>query len=290
MRIESRTPVPIYFNMNNLPAIAEKETGTPLPRFGLKTAACCLVLLFLYIADLRPASAQVLNIESLRMDADTSKTWAGSLTFGFSASKNDSETIQLSNDATLVHLGQTHSYLLLSSLNLISIDDELVNNGHIHLRGTLGYRQRWSPELFTQLQYSRDWGLKRRALLGGGIRHNTFQKEHFRAGITTGLMFEHEVWHPEEAPRAEYNRLKSTTSLLTRGKLTESTSLYIVGYYQAEPERFLSPRLTANVELRFTVSRYVRFNAQFSTTYDYNPVPDVESWIYSFRNSFTIVF
>lgn len=249
-----------------------------------------LLLLLLLAAGTLTAAAQVLNIESLRMEADTTKSWAGSLNFGFSASKQDSETIQLSNSATLIHLGQTHSYMMLTSINLLTIDDELSNNGHIHLRGTLWHRQNWSPEIFTQLQYSQDWGLRRRALFGGGIRHNTIQQTGFTAGITTGLMYEHEVWRPEESPRIEYNRIKSTTSLLTRGKLSPTTSLYIVGYYQAEPQRFISPRLTGNVELRFQVSRLVRFSAQFTTTYDYNPPPDVQSWVYSVRNNFSIVF
>ncbi|MCC5932625.1 MAG: DUF481 domain-containing protein [Candidatus Cyclonatronum sp.] len=267
-------------------AFLKDPKASLLPQTGL------LVLLLLIFIIPQPVSvhAQVLNIESLRMEADTSKSWAGNLSFGFSASKQDSETIQLNSSATLIHFGKVHSHLMLTNLNLLTIDDELVNNGYVHLRGTYWYRRTWSPEIFTQLQYSEDWGLRRRALLGGGMRHNTVQTNSFTAGITSGLMYEHEVWRPEEAPRVEYNRLKSTTSLLMRGKLTPTTNLYIVGYYQAEPQRFGSPRLTADAELRFQISRLIRFSAQFSTTYDYNPPPDVVSWIYSFRNSFSFVF
>lgn len=258
----------------------------------IKAGGILLVLLVsvFLLQPAAPAHAQVLNIESLRMDADTTRSWAGNLTFGFSASKQDKQTIQLNNRATLIHFGKTHSYLMLTSINLVTIDDELVNNGYFHLRGTLWYHRRWSPEIFTQFQYSEDWGLKRRTLFGGGIRHNTIRKSGFTAGITTGLMYEHEIWSPEDFPRIMYDRIKSTTSLLTRGQLSPTTNLYIVGYYQAEPQKFLSPRLTANVELRFQVSRIVRFSAQFTTTYDYNPPPGVQSWIYTVRNNFSVLF
>lgn len=266
--------------------------STPMPSHLYRPLKTSVLLLLFLLALLLPAPghAQVLNIESLRMDADTTRSWAGNFTFGFSAARQDKQTIQLNNRGALIHLGQTHSYLMLTSINLVTIDDELVNNGYFHLRSTLWHRKRWSPEIFTQLQYSEDWGLKRRTLFGGGIRHNTIRNPGFTAGVTTGLMYEHEIWNPEDFPRITYDRIKSTTSLLTRGQLSPTTNLYIVGYYQAEPQKFLSPRLTANVELRFQVSRIVRFSAQFTTTYDYNPPPGVESWIYTVGNNFSVVF
>ncbi len=232
--------------------------------------------------------AQVLNVETYRTEADTIRTWTGSLSFGLTAAKQKSETIQLTNRTHAAYFGKYNSYLFLTNLNMLRIDDELISNGYMHLRTTFNYDNRWSPEAFTQFQYSQDWGLRRRYLAGAGIRYDFISTDDFIAGFTTGAMYEHEVWRAEGGQRRQFDRFKSTNSLLMRGNLSPTAQLNIVGYYQAEPVSFFTPRLTGDIELRFRISRFVQFGAQFSTTYDYAPATDVVSWIYSFRNNIII--
>lgn len=246
------------------------------------------VLALLLLFSVSETNAQVLNVESYRSEADTAGSWSGSLQFGFSAAKQKSETIQLNNRSSASYFGSRDTYLFITNLNLLRIDDELISNGYVHLRSTFFYQSRWSPEAFTQYQYSQDWGLRRRNLLGGGIRYDFVESDDFTAGFTTGGMYEHEVWRAEDGPRQQFDRFKSTSSLLMRGNLSSNTTLYVVGYYQAEPTDFLNPRLTGNIDLRFRITRIVQFAAQFSTTYDYAPALEVPSWIYSFQNSIVI--
>jgi len=236
------------------------------------------------------AEAQVLNVESHRAEADTARAWSGSLQFGFSATKRKSQTIQLNNRSSARYFGDQHSYMFITNLNLLRIDEETISNGYAHLRSTLYYANNWSPEAFTQFQYSQDWGLRRRYLAGAGIRYDFIQSDDFTAGITTGAMYEHEVWRAEDGPRQQFDRLKSTNSLLMRGNLSPTTTLFVVGYYQGEPTNFFTPRLTGDIELRFRITRLIQFGAQFSTTYDYAPALEVVSWIYSFRNNIVVSF
>lgn len=245
-----------------------------------------LLLFFILFPALAPA--QVLNVESYRGQADTTKAWSGDLSFGFSASKQKTSSLQLNNRTNLRYVSPRHSYLMITNLNVLRIDEELVSNGYIHLRGTFLREQRWSPELFTQYQYSQSRGLKRRNLLGAVMRYDMIQRDEFSAALTTGGMYEHEVWNSDEVPRQQFDRFKSTSSLLMRGQLSANTELYVVGYYQATPNDFLNPRLTADVQLRFRISRIVTFGAQFNTTYDYAPPLQTESWIYTFRNTVSL--
>jgi len=259
----------------------------PFFRFSTRLVFAAVAFIILALVG-SPLHAQVLNVESYRAEADTAGSWSGSLQFGFAASKQKSETIQLNSRSSTSYFGERDSYLFITNINFLRIDDELISNGYIHLRSTLFYNNRWSPEAFTQYQYSQDWGLRRRNLLGAGVRYNFFDSDDFTAGFTTGAMYESEVWRSEDGPRQAFDRIKSTNSLLMRGNLSSNTTLYVVGYYQAEPADFFNPRLTGDVQLRFRISRIVQFSAQFSTTYDYAPAIDIQSWIYSFRNSIVI--
>lgn len=249
--------------------------------FGVLIALCVALL---------PVSsaAQVLNVESYRSPADTSGSWTGNLSFGFSASKQKSSSLQLNNRTNASYVSERDIYLLITNLNVLRIEDELVSNGYIHLRGTFWREHRWSPEAFTQYQYSQNRGLKRRNLIGGVMRYEVIQNDDFDAAITTGGMYEHEVWSSSDVPRQQFDRFKSTSSLLLRGRISSNTELYVVGYYQATPADFINPRLTADVQLRFRISRVVSVGAQFNTTYDYAPPLETESWIYTFRNTVSI--
>lgn len=251
-------------------------------------AARPVVLLILFCLMPVFASAQVLNVESYRSAADTSKTWSGNLSFGFQASKEQTSSLQLNNRSNMRYVSDLHSYLTITNLNVLRIDDELVSNGYVHLRGTFFVERRWSPEAFTQFQYSQDRGLKRRSLIGGVMHYEITSNDDFDAAFTTGGMYEHEVWNDDDVPGQQFDRFKSTSSLLMRGRLSSNTQLYIVGYYQATPGDFTNPRLTADIQLQFQISRLVTFGAQFNTTYDYAPPLQTESWIYSFRNTISL--
>lgn len=246
------------------------------------------VLLLLFCLMPVFASAQVLNVESYRSAVDTSKSWSGNLSFGFQASKQKTSSLQLNNRSNIRYVSDLHSYLMITNLNVLRIDDELVSNGYAHLRGTFFEPRRWSPEAFTQLQYSQDRGLKRRSLIGAVMHYQLIENKDFDAAFTTGGMYEYEVWNNDEVPRQQFDRFKSTSSLLMRGRLSSNTQLYVVGYYQATPGDFTNPRLTTDIQLQFRISRLVTVGAQFNTTYDYAPPLQTESWIYTFRNTVSL--
>ncbi|MCH8567332.1 MAG: DUF481 domain-containing protein [Balneolales bacterium] len=264
------------------PKIIRKQSYFPI----FSAAITFIFLLFPTIS--ADVQAQVLNIESYRKASDTTKSWAGALTFGFTASKQKTQSLQLNNRTNAAYFGESHLYMLITNLSVLQVDDNLESNGYVHLRNMLFYNNTLSPELFTQLQYSQNWGLKRRFLVGAALRYNFISTDSFTSAVTSGFMYENELWQGEEAPRQLFNQIKSTTSLLMRGNITETTSLVLAGYYQTLPGDILNPRLTGDIELRFRISENIQFGAQFVTTYDYAPPIDVVSWIYSFRNNITI--
>lgn len=243
---------------------------------------------FVLVISSETIKAQVLNVEKFRMDADTSNVWAGNLTFGFDVTKRSKQTLQLNNQSDLVYLSRNHSFLLINDIRLISVGDNISNEGYTHFRTTFLRKQKFAPELFTQYQYSQDWGLSERILLGGTLRYMIYSSDNFSASVTTGAMYEYERWAPEEAANVTNRIIKSTNSANVRGKITPTVSLLLMAYYQAPFDDFTRPRLTGDINLQFAISRILRFSAGFNVVHDANPVEGVESWTYEFKNRLII--
>ncbi|MFN2374573.1 MAG: DUF481 domain-containing protein [Cyclonatronaceae bacterium] len=247
--------------------------------------------LFLLIPLLLPfaADAQVLNVERFRSDADTADVWIGELKFDFSLSKQNTTVMALGNETNLAHFTRNHVYYFLNQINLVMVDEKsLVSDGYFHIRGTYNRRKTWSPETFLQFQYNLNWGLKRRALAGATMRYKYLDTPAIRGSVSTGLMIENEFWRESDEPSVEKTLLKSTTSLLIRGRLTEQAEMVMIGYYQAPPASFFKPRITGDAKLNLKISSNLTFTTQFVLTYDADPLIDVTKVVYRLTNGIVI--
>jgi hypothetical protein len=235
------------------------------------------------------AGAQVLNVERFRSDADTADVWIGELKFDFSLNKQNTAVMALGNETNLAHFTRNHVYYFLNQINLVMVDEKsLVSDGYFHIRGTYNRRRTWSPETFLQFQYNLNWGLKRRALAGATMRYKYLETPAIRGSVSTGLMVENEFWRESDEPAVEKTLLKSTTSLLLRGRLTEQAELVMIGYYQAPPASFFVPRITGDAKLNLKISDNLTFTTQFVLTYDAEPLIDVTKVVYRLTNGIVI--
>lgn len=273
-----------------------------------------LFLLFI-ISLILPAQqiqAQVLNVERYKSSADTFNVWSGSISFGFNIADQGKRELNIRNDANLTYYSRRHQYLFLNRINLREVGDGSTSNGYFHIR-SIFYRQNWiNPEMFTQFQYNLDLGMQRRALLGANARFRIFETDKFYGAVSTGLMIENELWKEEvdiipdntmpiigedydpnpgtREVRTENNFLKSTTSLNFRGNLHEDISIVLFGYYQARPDRFFQPRITADVQLQYQLRDNIRLGVQYVSTFDADPVLDQAEFVYSFNNILILSF
>lgn len=228
--------------------------------------------------------AQVLNVERVRSDSDTTG-WVGELGFDFSLNKYNDRVIKTGGQANAAYFSDLHQYLLITSLDLVNVDgNSLVSNGYLHLRSTFLRKERLSPELFTQYQYNNNLGLRNRILAGTGIRYTFLDRPNLSGRFSTGVMFEHEEWGLGDDETVENNLIKSTSNLVIRGQLNPQTSLTMIGYYQARPDRFFEPRATSENQLNMRITRNLTFRVSFTMTYDVDPVIDVPNLTYELKN------
>lgn len=235
-------------------------------------------------------NAQVLNIEQYAIDADTSGIWTGSLSFGFNINNQRTRVVNLRNDANLTYFSERHQYLFLNRINLLGIGTQTsLNDGYFHLRGIFYRHRRINPEGFVQFQYNFDTGLQRRFLTGATMRFNLISEDTFSGTVSTGLMYENEVWLSEDDEQREtHDLIKSTTSVNIREQIAERVDLVLFGYYQARPDQFLEPRITLDSQLKVELYDNIRLAVQWVSTYDSAPILDAPAWTYQLTNNIII--
>lgn len=258
-------------------------------------SAIRFLLLFAFLIFTVPQTifSQVLNVESFRSEAetDTVKNWGGETLFDVSLSKYNDKVFKLGNETNAVYFSGQHRYLFLTSVELINIDgNSVVSNGYFHLRGTFLEARKWSPELFTQFQYNENLGIKERFLAGVSTRYTFLERPGIRGSAVTGFMYEREKWGTDTQPNVVNNYIKSTSSLVVRGQLSPQAQLLVIGYYQARPSRFFSPRITSENQLNLKISTNLTFRVKFTLTYDSEPVIDIPKLVYELRNGLVISF
>jgi hypothetical protein len=254
---------------------------------SLYSSALFIVSLF-FIAD--SVQAQVLNVERVRAEADTTG-WTGEIGADFALNKYNDRVIKVGNQANMAYFSHRHAYMLLSSIDLVNVDgNSLVSNGYVHLRSTLLRKESFSPELFVQYQYNNNLGLRNRALAGGGVQYTFLARPNIRGHISTGLMFEHEEWGVDNNTSVENNLIKSTSNLSIRGRINPQTSVTIIGYYQARPDKFFKPRATSENQLNINISQNLIFRVNFTLMYDFDPVVDVPNLTYELKNGIVLSF
>lgn len=247
-----------------------------------------LLLLFSVLSV--PVQAQLLNVESVRTDADTAG-WYGQLNFDLSLSQYNDRVLQFTNAANVSYFSEQHAYLFLNKLKIVNLDGaSVISSGYSHLRATFSYNERFSPELFGQYQYNNNLRLQSRFLGGAGFRYTLFDNQNWTGSFSSGIMAEYEKWKESGLPDTENEFIKSTSNLSLRGKLNPQTRFLLIGYYQARPDHFFNARSILETQLQVNINSYISLSVQFSAAYDADPVIDIPNWTYELSNGLIIKF
>lgn len=232
--------------------------------------------------------AQLLNVEGVRASGD-SAGWYGELEFDLALKGYNERVLEFTNESNLSYFSDRHAYMLLNSLNFVNIDgNSLISSGYLHLRSTFLRNGKWSPEAFTQYQYNRNLGLNDRALGGAGIKYRFHRSEKWQASVSTAFMYELEEWQLANQPSIKNEYLKSSSNISLRGKISDTASFLLIGYYQARPDQFFKARSIVETELEMDITKRVAVSISFVASYDAAPIIDIPNLTYELRNGLVI--
>lgn len=235
-------------------------------------------------------NAQLLNVERIRIDPDTTG-WKGDIGIDLSFNQLNDRVIRLSNTLNIAYQTDRHIHTALSSFDLVNVDGRaLVSGGYLHFRSKLMNRKTVSPELFLQFQYNENLGLNNRSLAGSGLRYAFLNRSRLSGDLFSGLMFEHEQWGLRGDREVVRNLLKSTNSINLTYEISTDTRLFLIGYYQFRPDKPLAPRAILDSEINIKISEILSLSLTFNISYDTEPVIDIRELTYELKNALVITF
>jgi len=257
-------------------------------------APSLLALLFLSWFCL-PSHAQIVNVESQRMNADA-LGWSGRLEANITLTKNTSEVWIIGLRSRLQYAFEKSKWLLLGDYNLVRANKaDFVNQGYAHLRYTYDTHRLLAYEAFVQGQRNLVQQVDQRLLTGGGLRFKLLAPDsvdlHFYAGLFAMYEYERELPQADTLEAILNNDLRLSTFLnLTYNAPQSRVGITHITYYQPVPYRWDDFRIASETSVSFRITEHLRYRATFTLQYDARPPNNFLTTQYSLLNGITFSF
>lgn len=250
------------------------------------------ILFFLLFFPFFPAGAQLVNIESQRLQTDSIR-FAGNANLSYTFQNNDGNKLNLfktSGVAQIKSKNLKNSYLLLLNLEYTQANSNVLSNSaftHFRYNKKLNNWLKW--EIYEQLQYNRLLNLKSRFISGTGLRFKLTKGKIFKCYIGISGFYEY------EETRDEINRFKndfrmSDYLVLTLKFPKEKGELSISSYYQPLYGDFSDYRITNQSNLVLNLNKHFAFTTSFNLYFDRFPPQGINRQTMSIQNGFRYSF
>jgi hypothetical protein len=254
----------------------------------------------IYLAPLYSA-AQILNIEKAVLDKDSTKSFIGNVTGGFTiynrsaAADNPVEFLGIDFKSNLAYYPGRHRVLSLTNIDYLKINEDVfLNTGYQHFRFDYRKDRIVYPEAFMQYQYDNFRGLSPRLLAGTGMRHRLFKNENFTFTFSVGIMYESEKWqHPVTQNEVLVNFWKSTNYLVFRWKISDWVDFNSVQYFQTAYDKNIDAfrhRYSTDINLNTKLSARLSWTSSFSLNFENRPIVPIVRTVYKFSNGISFKF
>lgn len=142
--------------------------------------------------------------------------------------------------------------------------EDVSNDKFLQLRHTFSIKKWIHTFTFYQLQNSFSLGVKKRELLGSGLRLKLLKTEDVALDIGVGVMIESEEYN-SDIPIAEKNRM---TSMMIFKRNINSIELKNTTYYQPYIINIWDFRLLNELDLTFSINDWLDYEVNYIIRYD----------------------
>ncbi len=247
--------------------------------------ACLIrkIMLCLLLLSLRTvSSAQIVNIESQRIQSDTTG-WLGKIGTNFLFEKNVVEVLTINANAHVEYKTPKSLYLFLVNYNLLKGDKQTFNNNiFYHLRYNYKINQWLRWELFTQLQQNNVTGIKSRLLVGTGPRFKLAGNKNIVLYAATAAMYEHEK--EQTTPPVYHHDLRNSTYVSLTYNPSGNIELIGTFFYQPLFNNLSDYRILNEVSVKFKFIKHFSFTTGWNYLYDSKPAATIPKLNYSISN------
>ncbi|MBN2012004.1 DUF481 domain-containing protein [candidate division KSB1 bacterium] len=168
-------------------------------------------------------------------------------------------------------------------------DTKFINKGFVHGRIVFQVKDWLAPESFAQIEYDDFIRLKRRQLIGAGLRWKVWgQKKDAGWHMGTGFMRELEEYTvATEGTKALF---RSTNYISGKLKLNEVAEWNLIVYYQVDVGHISDFRILVDSGLTIKLWKAVSLTINFESRDDNEPLPDVKKQDMLLTNGLQIKF
>jgi putative salt-induced outer membrane protein YdiY len=242
---------------------------------------CLIIFAVITVITRSSVHAQVVNIESERLKADSNGIY-GSLGGNFELTSNTKRVVIFDAAAQLEYKQDSNLYLLLGNYGFVSGDKEaFANNAFVHLRYNRKITTLLRWEVFTQLQFNEVSKINLRYLLGTGPRFKLVDKEKLKIYAASLAMFEYE--EDDTSENAYHRDVRSSSYLTFTFVPIQNLRIISTTYYQPLYNELSDFRLMNQESVEISISGRFKLEPAFNYLYDSKPVSGVPKVNYSFK-------
>ena len=247
-------------------------------RGNLRNAAAAGLLalgLMLVSAPAAPAEAQILN--TLRGWSEPDSGWSLGVQATVSRTTGNSDHLSLSAGGSAQLLTGGNRFRFLVSETYMEMEGErTAEDFKVHLRHNYRITDLLHTLLFAQNQYNPFRRLRRRTLLGGGLRADVLQETALSGALGASAMLESE--RPSDDPSGEDSTcVRGSFFLSLVWKPAAGSVIDLSGFYQPKLSELHNRLMTAALNLEASLFGDLSLLTSLELDYDSDPAPGVKT-------------
>jgi len=241
-----------------------------------------ILLCFLPVPD---AFGQV-NVEDQRLSRDSSG-FGGSVNLTVEVERGNSDLTEIGLEPRLAYRAGPSIWFMLNSYTFVETGDQgVVNEGFTHLRYNYALSQTVAAEALAQFQYNREQQLKRRYLLGSGVRLRLVDRKATTLALGFIAMYEYEKLETGEI----VENARNSDYIAVRIKVTNTMSLSNTVYLQPLFGNPRDIRVLDNLQASFALKKWLAVTVGIKYLYDSRPPDGVKEYDFSLKNGLMVRF
>jgi hypothetical protein len=248
-----------------------------------------------------PARGQIINIDKTDTSDYVNKAaWNGNVSVDMEVDKQKSTLFDASNFLN-VSLQKLHELFIVSASDRFTYagNNNYLNKGYVHLRWRHNYKAVLQPETYIQYQWDDALGMLHRFVTGENLRYNLWQHGGWEMTIATGVFYEDELWNYTAVDSSKIQlpalnqhsrEIKSNNYIRWEGRISATSNISIILFYQAAFTDFFKPRISGVVDFDTKISKHFALAIKYNGLFDAGPVVPIFKFYYNYSTGLAYKF
>ncbi|MEP6747183.1 MAG: hypothetical protein ABJB86_05640 [Bacteroidota bacterium] len=247
------------------------------------------------------SNAQIINIDKTDTSDYVKKAdWNGNISLDLEVDKQKSTLFDASNFLN-ISLQKMHELFILSASDRFTYNgpNSYLNKGYVHVRWRHDYKALLHPESYVQYQWDDGLGMLHRFVVGENLRYNFWHHHAWGMTVASGVMYEDELWNytavdsvkiPVPPVNQKSQQIKWNNYLKLEGKISATSNISMIIFYQAAFNDFLKPRISGVVNFDTEISKHFALAIKYNGLFDAGPVVPIFKFYYNYSTGLMYKF